>query len=69
MFEIGSSQEHMALVEATVVLHILGLVIRGLGYLVDVSESTLDRSDPGSCVLTMIIRPLDFFYTLEAELI
>ncbi len=52
MFEIGSAQEHMALVEATAALHILGFVICGLGYLVDDSESTLDRSDPGSCVLT-----------------
>lgn len=52
MFEIGSAQEHMALVEATTVLRILGLVICGLGYLADDSESMLDRSDPGSCVLT-----------------
>lgn len=52
MFEIGSAQEHMALVEATAVLRILGLVRRGLGYLAEDSESTLDSSDPGSCVLT-----------------
>lgn len=52
MFEIGSAQEHMALVEATAVLRILGLVRRGLGYLAEDSESTLDRSDPGSYVST-----------------
>lgn len=53
MFEKGSAQEHMALVEATAVLRSQGLVICGLGYLVEESESMLDRSDPGSCVLTV----------------